>query len=258
MFGQRQGKQESTGNALLASDDDHHGDHLKQRQIADCVGKLHSPAYSNNDLADNKRVLSNNLANIHEKDKQQYHNDGSQSINSAAAPSANIQQQSSLLSKSNSRTSPPATPAASSGATDSPPAPNRKQQAKPTGGVYAPAKQLPPATSAASNQAGLSVVENNEEDKKQANLNRNKKEKSKPNLWQNSLSRMSNKFSIFSGNTAKKSSPPSSNSSSNQQQDRNKQDLPASVTLDAWIETKVVSFTVFFLLQMNFFRPFYD
>lgn len=64
------------------------------------------------------------------------------------------------------------------------------------------------------------------------------------NLWQNSLSRMSNKFSIFSaggtGQSRKKAAAEKANSTGNGGQ----QALPPAVTLDAWIETKVVSYSL--------------
>lgn len=75
-----------------------------------------------------------------------------------------------------------------------------------------------------------------------------KSAKKRPNsLWQNSLSRMSNKFTIFGGGNSQSSTLmkshrqlPADQSHHDDHQDEQQQQQ--QVALDAWIEAKVVSY----------------
>lgn len=110
-------------------------------------------------------------------------------------------------------------------------------------------KQSPPSVSLESRREESDPEEEEESgEKKRASelLTRKGKKNNSNSIWQNSLSRMSNKFSIFGGSQSKNNSTlakdkKQSKSKQPQIQIRHQQESQP-IALDSWIETKVVSF----------------
>lgn len=239
-------KREKRANkdALLASDDDHHGDHIKQRQAADRINRLHPAPNTNHDLVNSERILPNNLAS---------------STGSSQQSANNSKQQQQQPYKQSHKS--PLSPTAADGSRIAP------SERRPAGGPLEPeaaidardqrAQQL--ATSDSQDDRGrpADVAERKLESAHRSSGGNQSKKK---NLWQNSLSRMSNKFSIFGSSSAQSRAKQTSLDLSGQSADninnnnnnsttiaKQSDDSSASVqvALDAWIETKVVSSRIF-------------
>lgn len=235
-------QQRAEKDALLATDDDHYGDHFKQRQAADSVHELRPAAHSNNDLVDSERVLPDHLATAGQQDDE-----------------AGCKQRSkrhALPGDADSGPSDKPAVVAGKAASDFEPAqpdeladPIEQSYTHDHGGKL---KQSP---------AGVAIEapnRNQEEefeefegelledrpvsvgDQTRAPASRQDK-KGKSSIWQNSLSRMSNKFSIFSGAGGTGSSSKQDKKAKRQPQIVHQQESQP-IALDSWIETKVVSF----------------
>lgn len=247
-------------NALLAFNDDYDGDHLKQRQTADCLSELRSPLDSNNVLANTKRILSDNLANASEaprkSEQSTREDDNTDSFGGGGSSSDKHKHQHSKRSLTSTSSRP------SGGATD------RANKSASSGGGSAsqrrgdnhgcgpsagggrgshsdqPAETANPSWTAAPTGATSDQVEVEQPSE------HSKTNKKPASLLQNSLSRMSSKFNLFgSGRGVSAALSRQSRGGKGKQDEISDKESTAAigssqqeVALDAWIETKVVSY----------------
>lgn len=226
-------------DALLASDDDHHGDHLEQRQAANSIDKLRTPADADDVLADGGRILPDDLANF-----------------TAPAPARGTGDTSDGRQRGGGEPGrlPAGGPSWRAGAHGGGRAHDcgghggghQQQPAATVGQPGAPADDDPrrPARESGDTERRLEAASHTDHqacgaDQRRTGSGGASKQRAGASLWQNSLSRMSNKLNLFAGSTKRrtgaKSKPKAGGGGAGADAHQEQ------VMLDSWIETKVVS-----------------
>lgn len=265
-------------NDLLADCNDNNGNNISQRQVSSNISNCCSPACANDDLVDNQRnILGNFAVNCNSTSKNDTNSDSIDTsslnpTNNKCAVDCDSQNIAIVESEEEDK--------------------KGKEEEEDKQEQEKKATRLNKRKANKSRDEKINELNNNKEDNNKtfkvtskSKTNNNKKSiNQRPNktpLWQDSISRMSNKFSVFSFNssstnstatasgygvascdemlkaTTKKTNSRDNNNCCSSTNTNKNQNLIATTkrrNIDAWIETKLVSvaFISFLCLPSNF------